>query len=251
MPPHNIEELPADAAGIEHILRVADLPHLPAHDSRETEPARDAHDERHGNHISRREHRRDDEDQQDARDRTEELHDAHEQTVHAVGRRAAERAVGNAEQRHHGSAEHADRQGRASAVKHDGKQVAAERVGAEVIFPVRGKARGVIIVFCGVVICDVRREDAAQHDHQQDYRREDGLALQALAERGRLLLRLMVPPACADDFKIRGALQSCFYHWIVSISFMRGSISSLIVCAMKLDTNTAKPVISTSTIRRL
>ena len=102
------------------------------------------------------------------------------------------------------------------------------------------------------MICYKIRKYTSQHNYQQQDHGENRFSLQLFPECYLSFLNFIrFPPRTYHPEKLFFGNHTVIYHTLTSESFILGSISSLTVCAIKLLKNTIKPVISTSTIRRL
>ena len=98
------------------------------------------------------------------------------------------------------------------------------------------------------MICQSAGKHTARHNQKQQNQRRNRLALQAFSQSRLLNDRLVLLPAGADHPESR-VVYLC--HADTPVSFMRGSMTSLTVCAAILVLITSAPVISTRSISRL
>ena len=131
MTPQNVEKAVAHALRRDDILARAQLLHLGAHDLGDTRPACESDDERDAPRARRADDCLQEDDKQQVRHAEKNFGQAHQQRVEPFGRKAADRAEEDREQRRNDGRADADEQRQPPTVPDHREDVAPHRVRAE------------------------------------------------------------------------------------------------------------------------
>ena len=172
---------------------------------------------------------------------------AHQQRVEPFGRKSADRAEEDREQRRNDGRADADEQRQPPAVPDHREDIAPHRVRAEQELAARRSGAVSKVEIRRVLRHDKLAEKAREHDERQNHSGDDRLAAQGMSVFRGCGLRQR---SRADDLK-------AVVHGCASVSRtacsarIRGSICSLIVWAMMLHRMTSAPESRLSSISRL